>query len=134
MKLATAITNLKAATVQQIKDTLKISPKSNVINITNEISVGVGEYVLYGEDSSMDSLNLGQILSIADARDVDKNHLRESNISTINHKNNRTRVALVREHETLSTIDKLDRSKEENKLVPYKLKHPDYFQRPILRI
>ena len=125
MKLASAITNLKAATVQQIKDTLKNSPKNNVINISKEISVGVGEYVLYGEygeDCTIDSMNLGQILSIEDARDVDKEHLRESNISTINHKNNRTRVALVREHETLSTIDNLDRSKEENKLVPYKLK------------
>ena len=123
MKLAGFIEDLNAATVAEIKCTLKNTPtKSNVINITDEISIGVGEYVLYGEDKAIDSLNLGQILSIEDARDVSKMDLRESNIPPNKYKNPRTRVALVREHETLPTISKLDRTKEENKLVPHRLK------------
>ena len=123
MKLATAITLLSAASVPAIKEILQNSAKNNVINITNEICVGVGEYVLYGDDhATTDTFDLGQILSIEDVRDVSKKNLRESNIPPNKYKNARTRVALVREHETLSTISKLDRTKEENKLVPHRLK------------
>ena len=126
MKLATAIIILSAVTVQQIKDTLKNSPTTNIINITPAITAGVGDHVLYGCDDTYDSgsLNLAQILSIEDARDVDKEHLRESNISTKNHKNNRTRVALLRQYDTYKKISNppLNRTKDNNNLIPPTLK------------
>ena len=82
---------------------------------------------MYGDDdntNNIDSLNLAQILSIEDVRDVAKKHLRYSNIPPNKYKNDRTRVALVREYNTLQEISKpsLDRSIDDNHLVPPRLK------------
>ena len=86
MKLA--IKDLSKALVKDIENVLSTSQKTNVISITNEIIVGVGEYVLHGDDiNDIDFLNLAQILSIEDVRDVYKKHLRESKIPPNKYKN-----------------------------------------------